>query len=282
MTDKLKLIDEIGATAFVIAAIRALESKKPNPLFEDSYANLFSNEIAKKAALQMDENFPPSTTMVSFRTRYFDQLVIDAYDSGVRQVVLLGGGFDMRAHRFSHPEVKFFEIDKQAIIDYKSSVLKENGLSQPPSVRCNYLKANIIHELEQIGFDCTTSSLFIWEGNTMYLPPPSITPFLNKLSQEIVSLTIAFDFFALELTHRDLNSLEENELVQGIEMALNIHFQNGFPDLSLFEKQTPLKIVDSNSFFSMASQFGQQEIVENYSKEWINFLELYCYGLLKN
>ncbi len=282
MTDELKLINEIGGTAFVIATIRALESKKSNPLFEDSYADFFSNEVAKKAAFQMQENFPPSTIMISFRTRYFDQLVIKAFERGARQIVLLGGGFDMRAHRFSHPKVKFFEIDQPAIIDYKSSVLKENGISQSPSVKCNYLKTNIIHELEKIGFDCTKSSLFIWEGNTMYLPPESIIPFLNKLSQEISSLTIAFDFFALELINRSLNSPEENELIQGIESALKVNFQNGFPNLSLFEKQTPLKISDSNSFFSMASEFGQQKAVENYTKDWINFLELYRYCLLKN
>ncbi|MCY4161199.1 MAG: SAM-dependent methyltransferase [Flavobacteriaceae bacterium] len=282
MIDKLKLINKIGGTAFVIATIRAIESKKSNPLFQDSYADFFSNETAKKAAFQMHENFPPSTIMISFRTRYFDQLVIKAHDNGIRQIVLLGSGFDMRAHRFSHPKVKFFEIDQPGIIDYKSSILKGNGFSQPPSVKCNYLKINIIHELEKIGFDSTKSSLFIWEGNTMYLPPESVTPFLNQLSQEISSLTIAFDFFALELENRNLNHPEENELIQGIESALKVSFQNGFPDLSLFEKQTSFKISDSNSFFSLASKYGQQELVENYTKDWIRFLELYCYCLLKN
>ena len=39
-------INEIGATAFVIASIRALEDEKPEPLFSDPYAEWFSNERA--------------------------------------------------------------------------------------------------------------------------------------------------------------------------------------------------------------------------------------------
>ena len=40
-------INEIGATAFVIASIRALEDEKPEPLFSDPYAEWFSNEMVE-------------------------------------------------------------------------------------------------------------------------------------------------------------------------------------------------------------------------------------------
>ena len=281
MIDTINLIDEIGGTAFVIAAIRALESEKSNPLFKDSFAKLFCNEAAKKSAKQMDENFPPSSTVIGFRTRYFDQLVKNASSNGIGQVVLLGGGFDMRAHRFSHPNVTFFEIDQKAVIEYKSSVLEQNGLNQPPSVKCDYLKSNIAKELENIGFERSISSLMIWEGNTMYLPSESIIPFLNGLAERISSLTIAFDFFALDLKNRKLNSTQENEAIQGIERAIKVTFQNGYADLSVFDKQTPFEIIESNAFSSLASEFGQQEIIRNYSKDWIDILEVYRYCLLK-
>ena len=62
-------INEIGATAFVIASIMALEPEKAHPLFNDPYAQWFSNERARSAARQMDAAFPPSTTMVRIRTR---------------------------------------------------------------------------------------------------------------------------------------------------------------------------------------------------------------------
>ena len=51
-------INEIGATAFVIASIRALEDEKPEPLFSDPYAEWFSNERARGAARQLDIAFP--------------------------------------------------------------------------------------------------------------------------------------------------------------------------------------------------------------------------------
>ena len=119
MTD----INEIGATAFVIASIRALESEKPQPLFDDPYAQWFSNERARAAAQQMDVAFPPSTTMVRFRTRYFNGFIERGIRAGARQVVLLGGGFDMRAHVLARPGVAFFEVDQRAVLEFKRTVL---------------------------------------------------------------------------------------------------------------------------------------------------------------
>ena len=75
-------INEIGATAFVIASIRALEPEKSPTLFSDPYAQWFSNERAQSAARQLDAAFPPSTT---------------------------------------NPEVAFFEVDQKAVLfDYFS------------------------------------------------------------------------------------------------------------------------------------------------------------------
>ena len=107
-------INEIGATAFVIASIRALEPEKSPRLFDDPCAEWFSNDRARSAARQMDAAFPPSTTMVRIRTRYFNRFVERGIAAGARQVVLLGGGFDMRAHNLARPGVAFFEVDQQA------------------------------------------------------------------------------------------------------------------------------------------------------------------------
>ena len=86
-TDRREMIDinEIGATAFVIASIRALEDKRPEPLFSDPYAAWFSNERARGAARQLDVAFPPSTTMVRFRTRYFNRFVERGIADGTSQ-----------------------------------------------------------------------------------------------------------------------------------------------------------------------------------------------------
>ena len=117
-------INEIGATAFVIASIRALENENLEPLFSDPYAAWFSNERDRGAARQLDVAFPPSTTMVRCRTRYFNRFVERGIAGGARQVVLLGGGFDMRAHRYGGPDAAFFEVDQKTVLEFKRVVLE--------------------------------------------------------------------------------------------------------------------------------------------------------------
>ncbi len=45
------------------------------------------------------------------RTAFFDQAVVDSIDSGVRQVVIGGAGYDGRALRYAKPGVRWFEVD---------------------------------------------------------------------------------------------------------------------------------------------------------------------------
>ncbi|MYJ11431.1 MAG: SAM-dependent methyltransferase, partial [Gemmatimonadetes bacterium] len=112
-------INEIGATAFVIAAIRALESEKAHPLFNDPHAQWVSDGRARAVGRQLGGVFPPSTTMVRFRTRYFNRFVERGIAAGARQVVLLGGGFDMRAHIHADAGADFFEVDQKAVLEFK-------------------------------------------------------------------------------------------------------------------------------------------------------------------
>lgn len=279
-TDKLPSINEVGATAFIIASIRAMESEKKKPLFNDPYAVWFSNERARKAAKQMDAIFTPSTTMVRFRTRYFDQLVKRSIDDGVKQVVLLGGGFDMRAHRFSNPSVSFFEIDQAAVLKYKRSILKKYGVSQPASVFGNYLEVDLLKELNKVGFNPNVSTLILWEGNTMYLPYPSIMPFLSTLTEAIPSFRIAFDYFAVDLQRRELMKPEDMKRIEGIETALGASLNSGFPDLAVFDKKMPFRIRESGSFFRLAEKYGELKEVDNYPQGWRETLALYNYCLL--
>ena len=196
-------INEIGATAFVIASIRALEREQPDPLFDDPYAEWFSNERARGAARQLHAAFPPSTNMVRIRTRYFNEFVESGVAAGARQVVLLGGGFDMRAHILDREDVAFFEVDQKAVLEFKRHVLGQNGIEQAPSVFGNYLEVDVADGLAGIGFDLAAPTVMVWEGNTMYLPPESIMPFLNRLASAMPSLGIAFDHFSVDLQRRE-------------------------------------------------------------------------------
>ena len=275
-------INQIGATAFVIASIRALEPEKSPQLFNDPYAQWFSNERARGAARQLDAAFPPSTTMVRFRTRYFNRFIERGIAAGARQVVLLGGGFDMRAHIFTHPDVAFFEVDQKAVLEFKRAILAEHGIEQPPSVFGNYLEVDVPDGLAGIGFDLNAPTVMVWEGNTMYLPPESIMPFLNRLAGAMSSFRIAFDYFSVDLQSRDeLESDEDRERLEGVERAMGASFPTGFPDLTIFEEEAPFKVAESGSFAGLAEEFGLGDVVAGYPEDWRETLKLYRFCVLE-
>ena len=277
MTD----INEIGATAFVIAAIRAGEAEKPQPLFKDPYAQWFSNDRARAAARQLDEAFPPSTSMIRFRTRYFSQFVERGIAAGARQVVLLGGGFDMRAHLFADAGASFFEVDQKAVLEFKRATLARHGIEQPPSLIANYLEADVPKGLAGLGFDPTAPTLMVWEGNCMYLPPESIMPFVNRLAGAMTSFRIAFDYFSVDLQSRDFEHEEDRRRLEGVERAMGAAFPTGFADLKVFEEQAPYRVAEDGSFASLAEEFGFGEVVASYPEDWRETLKLYRYCVLE-
>lgn len=275
-------IDEIGATAFVIASIRALEPEQPRRLFDDPYAQWFSNERALAAARQLDEAFPPSTTMVRFRTRYFNRFIERGIANGARQAILLGGGFDMRAHLFDNADMSFFEVDQKAVLLFKSAILERHGIQQSPSLFANYPEADVPSGLADRGFDPDAPTLIVWEGNTMYLPPDSIMPFLNRLADAIPSFRIAFDYFAVDLRNREFDTDADLERLEGVERAMGASFATGFPDLAVFERETPLQVAESGSFAGLAEEYGLADMVAAYPEDWRKTLKLYRYCVLES
>jgi methyltransferase (TIGR00027 family) len=274
-------INEIGATAFVIAAIRAEESEKPLPLFNDPYAEWFSNDRARAVARQLDEAFPPSTSMVRFRTRYFSRFLERGIAAGARQVVLLGGGFDMRAHLFADAGVRFFEVDQKPVLEFKRETLARNGIEQSPSLFANYLEADVPEGLADLGFDPGAPTLMVWEGNTMYLPPESIMPFLNRLAGALTTFRIAFDYFAVDLQRRDFENEEDRRRLEDVERAMGADFPTGFADLRVFEEQAPFRVAEDGSFDGLAEEFGLGDIVAGYPEDWRETLKLYRYCVLE-
>ena len=274
-------INEIGATAFVIASIRALEPEKSPRLFDDPCAEWFSNDRARSAARQMDAAFPPSTTMVRIRTRYFNRFVERGIAAGARQVVLLGGGFDMRAHNLARAGIAFFEVDQEAVLGFKRTVLAGHGIEQAPSVFGNYLEIDVPKGLAEIGFDLDAPTVMVWEGNTMYLPPEGIMPFLNRLAGAMCSFRIAFDYFAVDLQTREFETDEDRRRLEGVEKAMGASFPTGFPDLAVFEKEAPFRVAGQGSFAGLAEEYGLGEMVAGYPEDWRETLKLYRYCVLE-
>jgi methyltransferase (TIGR00027 family) len=122
---------------------------------------------------------------LAVRTAFFDRETLDALRAGIRQVVLVGAGYDGRALRFASPEVRWFEVDHPATQADKRARLAEIGA---PSGQTAFVAVDLVHDdvvgaLRAAGHDSTRPSLFVVEGLLGYLPRPVTSELLGRLHE---------------------------------------------------------------------------------------------------
>lgn len=113
---------------------------------------------------------------VSARTRFFDAEILDGLAWGVRQVVILGAGYDGRGLRFRTPGVTFFEVDHPNTQADKRERLERlaattDGITFVPH---DLAAGGLSPALAGGGHDASRPTLFIAEGLLRYLPEASV------------------------------------------------------------------------------------------------------------
>jgi methyltransferase (TIGR00027 family) len=141
-------------------------------------------------------DFEPS---LAARTKFFDERVLDAIGAGVRQVVILGAGYDDRALRFPAPGVRFFELDHPATQADKGRRLRtmrtmrtmravrimrtvRAGAARGPVLAsADFRHDDIERVLAACGHEATQPTLFLCEGLLVYLDQPTCVRLLAGL-----------------------------------------------------------------------------------------------------
>ena len=194
--DSWDLASSVGATATAVAASRALASRGPDPLIEDPYAAALVNAVGiphfvevAEGQLDVDDPLFSARQMcehIAVRTRFFDQMFIDACAAGIRQAVILASGLDTRAYRLAWPAgTVVFEIDQPAVIDFKTQVLTEAGAT-PAAERRTIgvdLRDDWPRALRDGGFDPGQPTAWIAEGLLIYLPPEAQDRLLDAVTE---------------------------------------------------------------------------------------------------
>jgi methyltransferase (TIGR00027 family) len=186
----------VADTAFSIAAVRAEESSLPEGerLFEDPYAALFAAGGAHAAeATARYLALPLFREGVRVRTRYLDDAVRAGLAAGVRQLVLLGAGFDMRGHRMPElaaADARTWEVDVPAQLERKRALLDVAGV--PPSARVAYVPCDfdadacddaLLASLQANGFRVGGGAIFVWEGVIGYIDGDAIDRSLRFMAR---------------------------------------------------------------------------------------------------
>jgi len=227
-------------TAQYMALYRALETRRPRSrrLFTDPYAIYFLDRGYRLACRV--SSFPPAESLFYrimqrripgalasgiARTRYIDELLEQTIRQGVRQVIILGAGFDTRALRLDCLQtVPVIEIDHPDTARRKLQTLKEISPSSSRNIRYLQLDFNQ-QDLDSLllkeAIDTTIPTVLIWEGVTNYLQQGAIDKtfaFAGKFPKGSSIIFTYIDkkvladpssFFGAERLLKDLDRIEE-------------------------------------------------------------------------
>ncbi|MEO3758910.1 class I SAM-dependent methyltransferase [Mycobacterium sp. B14F4] len=179
--DTWDITTSVGSTALFVAATRALEAQKPDPLALDPFAEILCRAVGGEWAGLLDGNAPDHTLNTEFgrdfvnfqavRTKYFDDYFRDAAADGVRQVVLLAAGLDSRGYRLDWPDgTVLFELDQPQVLEFKRLTLADRTPTAERREVAIDLRDDWPHALRAHGFDPSKPSAWIAEGLLIYLP----------------------------------------------------------------------------------------------------------------
>ncbi|MBA0049287.1 SAM-dependent methyltransferase [Mycobacteroides sp. LB1] len=169
-----------------IAAMRALESQRAQPLSYDEHAQTIIDAVGDpytRALLNIGVREDPSTenetrtylltNYMAAMCRYFDEALLASVQDGARQVVLLAGGLDTRAYRLSWPAgTVVYEVDYPEVLTLKMKAL-DNAGAEPRAtqrmVHCG-LAEQWQAELTSAGFDPDAPTAWLAEAVISNLP----------------------------------------------------------------------------------------------------------------
>lgn len=198
--DTWDLASSVGATATMVAAARAIASQEPDPLIQDPYAAPLVRAVGIDFFTKLvdgvitaddagdDGAAKAMTDVMAVRTRFFDDLFLDATHAGVRQAVILAAGLDSRAYRLNWPDdTVVYEIDQPRVIEAKSAAMA--GLGASPTCERRAVAVDLREDwpevLRQSGFDPGQPTAWSAEGLLVYLPPDA----QDRLFEDITALS---------------------------------------------------------------------------------------------
>ncbi|HJU11250.1 MAG TPA: SAM-dependent methyltransferase [Candidatus Binataceae bacterium] len=193
-------------TSILTAAARALGSREPDVSVRNP--DWIADRLIGPTELALIASHPLSTALnddfqnamddpevfgfawlMLVRTRFIDELMQRAVRDGATQLVVLGAGFDTRAHRFAEllKDVAIIEIDYGTTQEYKKRRV-EAALGGTPS-NLTYAPVDLAREslaeaLHRANFQPSRKTYYICEGLSMYVPEAGMMETLRVIARE--------------------------------------------------------------------------------------------------
>ena len=197
------------------------------------------------------------------RTKHIDSVLLKELKAGVKQVVIMGAGYDTRAFRFykDFPKVRFFEVDLPVMVDDKKKRVESKLSDLPKNVAyapIDFNTQDLGQVLAKVGYQKGQKTLFIWEGVVMYLDAAAVESTLQFIAKNSAAgSSVVFDFLppsVVEGTYtKDPYAVQVADTVRGFGEPFTFGIN---PDESgAFLKKQGLKQV---------SNIGHDDMVKRY------------------
>ena len=213
-------------TALYVALFRALESEETQreSLFVDSWAKQVlpmtlraAVGLSRLAPLRaiirryVDRRARGAYASVVGRTRYIDDVIKREVATDCPQVVILGAGFDCRAHRMKElAGLRVFEVDRAQTQAYKRLVVERHKEQAQPLtyVEVDFQRDDLAARLGQCGWDRAVRTTFVWEGVTSYLSADAVHAVFEIVGQTAKGSVLVFTYL-----HGDVISAPDKSAV---------------------------------------------------------------------
>jgi methyltransferase (TIGR00027 family) len=251
-------------TAQGVAKQRLIESlaKPEKRVIYDPYGDNFVlgagiiKLMGHKLSVWLTKKFAPGfhEHLIS-RTRFIDDLIEKSAADKVEQYVILGAGYDSRAHRLKLPSgLKIFEVDQPEVQERKRSKLPDEI---PNAENVSYVSIDFNHQslkeqLLNAGFDQNKSTVFTLEGVSQYITKEAVRSTLNELAVLTQnSRAILFISFVNRLLREDPKACFGKGYVKAEKKAAtiqNLAAGSGEPWISLYSTEEIEDLLSQNGF----------------------------------
>lgn len=167
------------------------------------------------------------------RSRYAEDALAEAIQSGVRQYVILGAGLDTFAYRNPHSErLKVWEVDHPSTQGWKRARLREAGIEPPASLTfapVDFEKQTLADGLKRAGLRTGEPAFFSWLGVAVYLTKTAVMQTLQFVASSTApGSEIVFDILLPSSSLSEQQRLSREASIRRVAAL-------GEPWLSFFE-----------------------------------------------
>ena len=251
-------------TAQGVAKQRLIETlaKSDKRVINDPYADRFVigagfiKLMGHKVSVWLGNKLAPGLhEHLIARTRFIDDLIEKAATTGAEQYVILGAGYDLRAHRLDLPSsLRVFEVDQAEVQARKRSKLPENltNSENVTYVSVDFTHQSLAEQLTAAGFDIGKPTVFTLEGVSQYITKEAVSSTIEELATLIQTTSSTFFIsYVDELLDKDPEACFGKgypNAVKRAETIKSLSAKVGEPWISFYTAEEIASLLSRNGF----------------------------------